>query len=140
VCAPGTVAVPHLYAVETFTTVHQLVSTITGHLRAGLGAVDVVDAAFPPGSMTGAPKTRSVALLAALEEGPRGHYSGAVGYFSRCGAADLSVLIRAAVLVDGVATVGVGGAVVALSDPDAEVDEMELKATAVLAALAKARG
>ncbi|MES2644150.1 MAG: aminodeoxychorismate synthase component I [Myxococcota bacterium] len=139
VCQPGSVAVPHLYAVESFATVHQLVSTITGRLPPELGAIDVLEAAFPPGSMTGAPKSRSMDLLDAFEGAPRGLYSGVVGYLSLDGATDLSVLIRAAVLAGGEASVGVGGAVVTLSDPVAEVDEMELKAAVVLDALGRAR-
>ncbi|MFN7142928.1 MAG: chorismate-binding protein, partial [Myxococcota bacterium] len=139
VCAPGTVEVPVLFGVESYTRVHQMVSTVTGTLRPDAGAVDVLEAAFPPGSMTGAPKLRTMALLDALEGAPRGLYSGAFGYLSLCGGADLSVVIRSAVIADGVATVGVGGAIVALSDPNEEVAEMELKAEAVLDALALAR-
>lgn len=140
VCAPGTVAVPVLFGVESYTRVHQMVSTVTGTLRADAGAVDVLEAAFPPGSMTGAPKLRTMALLDALEGAPRGLYSGAFGYLSLCGGADLSVVIRSTVIADGVATVGVGGAIVALSEPAEEVAEMELKAEAVLEALARASG
>ncbi len=135
VCEVGSVRVPRLFVVERYATVHQLVSTIEGRLRADRDVLDLLAASFPPGSMTGAPKLRSMALLEELEGGPRGPYAGVVGYLSRCGGADLSVLIRAAVITDGVASVGVGGAIVALSDPDAEVAEMELKAEAVLRAL-----
>ncbi len=135
VCTPGSVTVPRLFEVQSFATVHQLVSTIEGDLRDDNDALDLLAASFPPGSMTGAPKLRSMALLEGLEGGPRGPYSGALGYLSRCGGADLSVVIRSAVVANGVASVGVGGAVVALSDPDAEVAEMELKAEPLLRVL-----
>jgi anthranilate/para-aminobenzoate synthase component I len=135
VCTPGSVTVPRLFEVQSFATVHQLVSTIEGDLRDDNDALDLLAASFPPGSMTGAPKLRSMALLEGLEGGPRGPYSGALGYLSRCGGADLSVVIRSAGVANGVASVGVGGAVVALSDPDAEVAEMELKAEPLLRVL-----
>jgi para-aminobenzoate synthetase len=140
VCRPGTVTVPTLFGVRSFARVHQMVSTVRGELRDGLGAIDAIEAAFPPGSMTGAPKLRSMALLEALEGAPRGLYSGAIGYLSLCSDADLSVVIRAAHVRSGVATVGVGGAIVALSHPDEEVAEMELKAEGVLDALRPFRG
>ena len=134
VCEPGTVRVPGLMQVESYATVHQLVSTITGQLREGHTAVDAVRATFPPGSMTGAPKLRTCEIIDGLETSPRGVYSGALGYFGFDGQADLSVVIRAAVRAGNTVTVGAGGAIVLASDPESELAERNLKAQSVLGA------
>ena len=135
VCAVGSVEVPEMMAVETYETVHQLVSSVRGQLRPGADATDAIRSCFPPGSMTGAPKRRTTEILDALEGGPRGVYSGAIGWLGLGGAADLSVAIRTVVLAGGRATVGAGGAIVLDSDPEREYEEMLLKAAAPLRAV-----
>jgi len=140
VCAVGSIEVDGLFTVESYTTVHQLVSTIRGRLVPGCDAVQVLRAAFPPGSMTGAPKLRTMEIIDRLEGGPRGPYSGALGWLSVDGAADLSVVIRSIVVSGERVTVGAGGAVVELSSPEAELDEMLLKAAATEPALREAAG
>ncbi|WP_254677952.1 anthranilate synthase component I family protein [Agrococcus sp. SGAir0287] len=137
VCEPGSVAVTSLLAVETYPTVHQLVSTIAGTVRDGVGPVDVLRATFPAGSMTGAPKRRTVELLQSLETGPRGVYSGCFGAVT-ADACDLAMVIRSIVADDAGATIGVGGGITALSVPEEELDEVALKAEALVRALVPA--
>ncbi|MES2866912.1 MAG: chorismate-binding protein, partial [Actinomycetota bacterium] len=135
VCQPGSVAVPHLYAVESFATVHQLVSTVSGQAASGLTARRLWDAAFPAGSMTGAPKLSAMTLLHELEGAPRGVYSGCFGYVGVDGALDLAMVIRS-ILIDGEhAVIGAGGGITWGSVAAAEVEEVATKARAPLAAL-----
>jgi aminodeoxychorismate synthase component I len=129
----GSVHVPELFAVESYATVHQLVSTVRGRLASGRDALDAVRAAFPPGSMTGAPKLAAMRLLARLERARRGLYAGAVGYLDARGGCDLAVVIRSALLANGRIAVHTGGGIVADSDASAEWDEAEAKAAVLLA-------
>jgi len=129
IARPGAVRVPALFTVESYPTLHTLTSTVTADLRPGVGLAELMTAMFPCGSIVGAPKIRAAEVLADLEPGPRGVYTGAVGAFSPGGDIDLNVAIRTAVLgPDGVGVYGVGGGIVADSNPDAEYDEALLKA------------
>ncbi|MGH3821828.1 MAG: aminodeoxychorismate synthase component I [Pseudonocardiaceae bacterium] len=135
VCEVGSVHVPRLFHVETYAPVHQLVSTIRGTLRPEESVIGCVRAAFPGGSMTGAPKIRTMEIIDRLEEGPRGVYSGALGWFSLSGATDLSIVIRTVVVANSRVTFGVGGAIVALSDAAEEFEETVVKSRAMITAV-----
>jgi aminodeoxychorismate synthase component I len=137
VCAPGSVEAPELFALEPYASVWQLVSTVRGRLRPGLDAVDAVRAAFPPGSMTGAPKLAAIELLARLEPVRRGVYSGALGWLDARGGAELSVVIRTLLLRPGRAWIHAGGGIVLDSEPAAEWEETLAKARASLDAIAE---
>ncbi|WP_292832030.1 anthranilate synthase component I family protein [Microbacterium sp.] len=138
VCVPGTVAAESLLAIESYPSVHQLVSTISGRLMPGTTIGDVVDAAFPAGSMTGAPKLSAMTILHRFERGPRGVYAGCFGWVGADGSADLAMVIRSIVFHPGGAYVGAGGGITWLSDAAAEVAEVAVKARAPLAALGAA--
>lgn len=136
VCYPGSVAVPRLIALETYETVHQLVTSVTGQLRPGIGCVEAAKRCFPPGSMTGAPKRRSVELIETLERTShapqgttrrRGVYSGALGFMGVDGASNLSVVIRTVTVQNDHLLVGAGGAVTFLSTLDGEWSEVMTK-------------
>ena len=130
---PASVRVPVLMGVESYSTVHQLVSTVSSRLREGVSAVAAARACFPGGSMTGAPKPSTMQIIERLEGRARGVYSGALGFVSADGSANLSIVIRTLVAHDdGTVTLAAGGAVVADSDPAAEYEEMLTKLRAAL--------
>ncbi len=135
VCEVGSVDVPKLFEVETYATVHQLVSTVTGTLKTDSHVLDAIEAAFPGGSMTGAPKIRAMEIIEQLEAGSRGNYSGAMGFIAANGAVELGMVIRTLVFREGSASIGVGGGITIDSDPMAELEETKLKAKALLRAL-----
>ena len=129
VAAPGSVATPELFAVETYPTIHQLVSVVTAELAAGRDAVDMLGAAFPCGSITGAPKVRAQQALAAIEAGPpRGAYTGSIGRIDAGGDAAFNVAIRTLAIEEGEAQIGLGSGLVADSTAGAEWDECLAKA------------
>ncbi len=137
VCEVDSVRVPDLMVVEPYATVHQVVSTITGVLEQRRSPVECVRACFPGGSMTGAPKERTMEIIDDLEDEARGVYSGAIGYFGADGSTDLNIVIRTIVMRPGRTTIGAGGAIVMQSDPEEEFDEILLKARAPMAAIAR---
>jgi para-aminobenzoate synthetase component 1 len=135
VCVPGSVKVDRLFDIQTFRTVHQMVSTVTGLLQDDISVEDVLAACFPMGSMTGAPKIRAMQLIEELETWRRGIYSGAIGYITETGDFSFNVVIRSAVIRNGTLTYGVGGAITSDSDPEAEWEETLIKARALVHAI-----
>ncbi len=138
VAALGSVGVPHLMDIESYATLHQLVSTVEGSLPRDRDCLNCLAAAFPGGSMTGAPKLRTMDIIDSLERRARGPYAGAIGYLSHGDTMDLSIVIRTIVIQGDRASVSSGGGIVAMSDPREEFEEMLLKARAPLEALAAA--
>jgi len=136
VCMPGSVRVVELCALEHYATVHHLVSTVVGRLSPGVSALDLMRAAFPGGSITGAPKVRAMEIIAELEPSERGIYCGAIGYVSVTGALDTSIAIRTALSHAGRIYFGAGGGIVADSEPELEYRETLDKARGIIDALA----
>ena len=123
--------------VESYATVHQLVSTVQGSLRKDMSSLDALMQCFPPGSMTGAPKLRTIQILEKLENHARGAYAGTLGYLSVTGPCQFNVVIRTAVFdhASQKVSVGAGGAIVSISSPTEEFEEMLLKSNAVVKSL-----
>ena len=140
VCRPGTVEVVEFMDVRRYSHIMHLESTVTGRLgRRTARALDVVLAAFPAGTLSGAPKVRAMEIIDELEVSRRGLYGGVVGYLDFAGDADAAIAIRTALLRDGVAYVQAGGGIVADSDPPTEDQESQNKAAAVVRAIAVAQ-
>ncbi|GAB6984222.1 anthranilate synthase component I family protein [Nocardioides pyridinolyticus] len=136
VCAPGTVTVPSLMDVESYESVHQLVSTVRGRLRDDVTTVGALRALFPAGSMTGAPKLRTMQVIEDVEDTPRGAYAGAFGWVAADGRADLGVVIRSLMTAgDGTYRLGTGGGITVRSAVDEEYAESRWKAERLLRAL-----
>jgi para-aminobenzoate synthetase component 1 len=136
-CITGSVEVPYLFEIQTFPTVHQMVSTVTGQVQPGLAWQQVVANTFPPGSMTGAPKVKAMELIRRYEGRARGAYAGSLGYCTPDGDFDLNVVIRSIVWdsASGKLSYHVGGAITYDSTPEAEYEETLLKALAIIQAL-----
>ena len=137
-CDPASVTVAKLCDIESYETVHQMVSTVRGKVRKDCTFVDVMKAAFPGGSMTGAPKKRTMEIIGRLEEEERGVYSGSVGYVGVDGRASLNIVIRTAVVFSDRVEVGCGGAITWLSEEGDEYEEMRTKGRVVEEAVKEA--
>ena len=137
VCEPGSVAAPEICRLESFATVHHLVSTVTGRLSPGRDALHLLEACFPGGSITGAPKKRAMEIIDELEPHRREVYCGAIGYISAAGRMDMNIPIRTTVVADGNLRFYAGGGIVADSSPEGEFEETEVKIAAIRRALAR---
>lgn len=134
-CDPESVQVENLLAIRSYSTVHQLVSDVSGELSEGKSSVDALRALFPGGSMTGAPKIRAMEIIGELESEPRAGYSGAIGWISENGDMELAMVIRTAIFEDEWVSIGIGGGITSDSNAEAEHEEIQLKATALASAL-----
>jgi para-aminobenzoate synthetase component 1 len=137
-CTLGSVTVPKLFDVESFATVHHLVSTVRGGLAPGRDAIDLLRGSFPGGSITGAPKLRSMQIIEELEPNRRGVYCGAIGYIGFDGDMDVNIAIRTLVLSRGEIRFWAGGGIVADSKLEDEYQETFDKAAAMLTLLQQA--
>lgn len=135
VCVPGSVKVTELFEVETYATVFHLVSAVEGELQKGKDVMDLIGAAFPGGSVTGAPKLRAMEIIDDLERGRRNLYTGSMGYVTLDGDCDFNIVIRTAIYQNGVYHLGVGGGITCESEREFEHEETLQKAKAVLEAI-----
>jgi anthranilate/para-aminobenzoate synthase component I len=134
-CDPESIEVENLLAIRSYSTVHQLVSDVSGQLSEGKSSLDALRALFPGGSMTGAPKIKAMELIGALESEDRQGYSGAIGWISQSGDMELAMVIRTAIFEKDSVSIGIGGGITSDSESNAEHEEIQLKATALVGAL-----
>jgi len=134
-CDPESIQVENLLAIRSYSTVHQLVSDVSGELSEGNTSLDALAALFPGGSMTGAPKIRAMELIEKLEVEERGGYSGAIGWIAQSGDMELGMVIRTAIFEEDKVSIGIGGGITSDSAPEAEHEEIQLKATALASTL-----
>ncbi|GMG88195.1 aminodeoxychorismate synthase component I [Biformimicrobium ophioploci] len=135
ICRKGSVQVPQLFGVESYANVHHLVSIVTGRMGEDQYPTDLLDACFPGGSITGAPKRRAMEIIRELESGPRGVYCGSIGYVSVCGRSDTSIAIRTLTCADGQVHCWGGGGIVADSDEESEYQESLIKVRKLMTTL-----
>jgi len=135
ICRSGTVRVPELMVLETYQHVHHIVSEVTGELQPDVTPARIIGATFPGGTITGCPKVRCMEIIAELESGPRGAYTGSIGYLNRDGSMDLNILIRSITLTGKEARFRAGAGIVADSVPQRELDETRAKAEGLIRAL-----
>ncbi len=132
ICKPGSVEVSEMMGLETYRHVHHIVSEIRGRIRPDVTPGEAISAVFPGGTITGCPKVRCMQLIAELEAGPRGAYTGSMGYLNRDGSMDLNILIRTMVCMHDAITFRAGAGIVADSRPEAELEETRAKAKGML--------
>jgi len=138
VCLPESVRVDSLLAVRSFSTLHQLVSEVSGELAPDKNGLDALRSLFPGGSMTGAPKIRAMEIIEQLESSPRQGYSGAMGWIADNGDMELAMVIRTAIFAGDQVSIGIGGGITADSNPEREHEEIQLKASALVDVLGSA--
>lgn len=134
-CDPASICVSGLFEVQSYSTVHQLVSDVSGRLMPEKNGFDVLRALFPGGSMTGAPKLRAIQIISELEDSERSGYSGGIGWIGQDGSMDLGMVIRTAIFSEGRVSIGIGGGITSDSIPESEHEEIRLKAQAHASAL-----
>ena len=137
VCMPGTVEVNEMMVLESYAHVHHIVSNVRGRLREDTTPGDAIRAVFPGGTITGCPKVRCMEIIKELENGPRGAYTGSMGYLNRDGNLDLNILIRTLVKHGNDISLRAGSGIVADSEPESELDETRAKAKGMLRALSQ---
>ena len=137
VCKPGSVKVNELMVLESYAHVHHIVSNVQGVLREGVTPGDCIRAVFPGGTITGCPKVRCMEIIADLESGPRGAYTGSFGYLNLDGSLDPNILIRTMVMHGEQSTLRAGSGIVADSEPRAELAETRAKAKGMIRALSR---
>jgi len=135
ICEPGSVEVDEMMVLESYAHVHHIVSNVRGRLRQGVTPGEAIRAVFPGGTITGCPKVRCMEIISELENGPRGAYTGSIGYLNRNGDMDLNILIRTIVMRGNEVTLRAGSGIVADSDPEAELAETRAKAKGLIQAL-----